>query len=193
MKKQFKFIFTLLSILLISVVSQAKENVRVSIKDVGDISVDLPKVVNTTTVESKETPSKINKDVLYDDFKSLAQHSGVKLDTLLNRTFRVVSKTSQEIWDIIVRQQRINAIYHLSLLLLEIWLLYRWFIFLGYYNKQPEDDKTEGQGVLLVLSMLCLIAFGIYNSVYMIDVYTGLFNPKYAALQELLRLSGYLK
>jgi hypothetical protein len=47
--------------------------------------------------------------------------------------------------------------------------------------------------IICPILTLLLVVFGIYNSVYMIAVYTGLFNPKYAALQELLRLSGYLK
>ena len=172
------------------------KTMKIAVTDVGEVTIPMEQLSLKQPTVTKTEPtviSKVNADVLYDDFKSLAKHYGVKADTLVAKAFTVLSSTTQEVWDILVLQQRVNALYHLSLLLLELWLIYQWYIFLNRYLAVPKDDRNDNNIFLLVISALALIAFGIYNSIYMINVYTGLINPKYAAMKEILELSKILK
>ena len=181
-----------------SELAQAKDELKINIDNVGSVTAPMPGLVTkeitalndeTSNKEVKTSNSQVNGSLIYNDFKDLAKHYGTKADTLLTQAFSILSSTTAEIWDILVTQQRVKSLYGLTLILLEIFLFYRWIKYFNKYLELPEEEKSENYQAALGFTFIVLVAFGIYNSTQMLDIYTGLLNPKYAAIKDILEMS----
>ncbi len=183
-------------------ISQAKDEVKVNLKDVGtaSVSLDNEKEITTKVVEEVNN-SPVTKNIVYNDVKSLLNTLGTKTDTVLTRAYNIVAKGSARLWDILVTQQKVKAYYQLGLLLLELILCYKFISFFNYinntvkpkYREQNAENALIGFDLLIGICVVALFIFGWYNASHSIDIYTGLFNPEYGALEYLFQVGKSLK
>lgn len=202
----FLFIFSSNSFAEAKSPPDTKDHLEITVDNLGTLSAPMPDItVNTESIKSESinnkqevskspviSDQKVTGSLLYNDLKQLAIHYGTKADTILTKAFSVLSSTTQEVWDILVTQQRVKAFYGLTLIILEFILFWKWLGYVKLYFKIETDERSEGSAILLIVSAVFLLAFGIYNSINIMDVYTGLFNPKYAAMKDLLEMGSKL-
>lgn len=153
------------------------------------VSVQL-KAINVDSLASKVKVSKqFYADVkdgtstIHQDIKSLVQYTGVKLDTIANNVVRITSKAANNLWNILVRQQKVMAWYILISWLLSIYSIYRASILI---NTNEDWSLYKIIGVGWVISAIMVFIFCTVN---LQQVYIGFLNPEYGALKELYEFS----
>lgn len=144
--------------------------------------------------ESKSAVSTVYKDsktllsTVHDDAISLVNYAEPKLDSLVTKTIRLADKLGNNLWDILVKQQRVIA-----------WvLLLSWIfsLFSIYRSTKLIKNNEDNSNVYYILGWCWLIVAGcifVYSSMHINDIGTGLINPEYGALQELYQLSTQYK
>ena len=185
-----KIIYLLLGAILLAPLSfvEAKDSLTIKTPYVeGKIAV--PELANNNV--QVNVPDLNGKNV-YNDLKNFSGKYFDKADTLLTKGINKAGELTNEGWHILVRQQRVNAFIYLTLLLVELLLIYRWFKLLTYtqnWIKNNPDKDSIGYYILLGSTAVLIICLGIYNAQHLHTIYTGLFNPEYNAIKELVEIS----
>jgi len=151
--------------------------------------------VTPTKADTTDQVSELTIDRFYDDVKSLGQSAGIKLDSVVTKATRIAGETIENLWTILVQQQRVKGYTQLFILLIGVFLLFnisKWILVL---YKDLEDDADSLTGIFMML-ILCAIAILIivYNYLHLLTITTGIFNPEYGALIDLYNIAnGLLK
>lgn len=168
-------------IMFLAAESYAKDSITVTIPNSGiQVKAAVPDKLPEVNVPD------VNGSIVYNDTKTFMGKYIDRADTLVTKALSHLGYGIEEGWNIVVRQQRINALVYLTYWLLELFLIYRLVIFFKSNYKQGEDNSNV-IGFTGVMSVI-LLGIGIYNSSNLKAIYTGLFNPEYAALQELYNI-----
>lgn len=151
--------------------------------------------VTPTKADTTDQVSELTIDRFYDDVKSIGQSAGIKLDSVVTKATRIAGETIENLWTILVQQQRVKGYTQLFILLIGVFLLFnisKWILVL---YKDLEDDADSLTGIFMML-ILCAIAILIivYNYLHLLTITTGIFNPEYGALIDLYNIAnGLLK
>lgn len=145
----------------------------------------------TTRADTKDT---LNKTEVYNDVKDAFKTASPRIEKAVNSLATSLKVTANEVWGILVDQQRVYAVGYLILFILTIfcWLhfWYRW--------KQGVDNKWDnfnsGSYVLpaLITFIISLIGTCVDGAHYM-DMLTGLFNPRFGAMKDIFIVAQSLK
>lgn len=151
--------------------------------------------VTPTKADTTDQVSELTIDRFYDDVKSLGQSAGIKLDSVVTKATRIAGETIENLWTILVQQQRVKGYTQLFILLIGIFLLFnisKWI--LAVYNNLEDDADSIGNIMLLITLIVVSILIIIYNYLHLLTITTGIFNPEYGALIDLYNIAnGLLK
>lgn len=147
----------------------------------------------SATVRAQDT-SKVNVSTVYHDLKSGIDSNAPRIEKAINTLAKNLKVTADQVWDILVTQQKVYAVGYLLILIITIfsWIhfWYRWG--LGVKNKW--DDFDSGSYVIPVVITLVICLTGtIIDAINFMSMLTGFFNPKFGALQQIAELAQSLK
>lgn len=136
---------------------------------------------------------RVSIDLVYRDFKNVMSNVTDKTDTILVHAANNITKGASYFWDVLVRQQKVNAWYIIFEWLLSLFCIYRSvkYIFKFWNMDKVSDDKNYLPWIVVCIVWLCFGAIGAgYSSFYMNDAFTGIFNPEYGAMRELYSIGS---
>lgn len=132
---------------------------------------------------------------VYGDGKDVVKYLTPKAEKLLDKLATKLETTSDKVWIILVKQQRVLSwCYFLGVLS----TIFGWFNFYKAFNrgKNELDDSNEWKTSNSVLaSSLFIISciFTYFSVVHLIPMMTGFMNPEYGAMRSILEFANTLK
>lgn len=155
------------------------------------------KPLNNVATTSKNGISEVYKDsksavsTVYSDLKSLTP----SLKQYVEEIAKLLKTTANNVWEILVKQQKVWSWCFLALELLSLLSVYR---FLKQYHL-TKTEKTD-TGETLATNWVLLAGLGIassiltYNSILHFEqMMTGFINPEFGALRNLIEYVEILK
>jgi len=145
---------------------------------------------SSVSLTKADTIPSVNIDRVYDDIKTLGQSAGIKIDSIATKAIRIAGTTLENLWDILVQQQRVKAYTSLFILILGFIFLYNAAKWIKYFYDITTDADNPGP----IFAIIGLIGFSIFvimhNYFALPTIATGLFNPEYGALQDLYNIAN---
>ncbi len=156
----------LLSIILLTIGMIVSNNTKA-------ISIDSIKTDINNTVTSIDTSS-VTKTI-YQDVKSalVGLSSGLKVG-------------AEHVYQILVKQQIVNSITYLILLIIALLLLIPLYKFIKFCT--TNNDAHEGH---IFICFIAIIVIGAFNAImlsYINKIIMGFVNPEYGAIEKILEL-----
>lgn len=149
--------------------------------------------VSSSKAEQKDT-SKVTVSTVYNDMKSGINQNSPKIEKALKELSVSLKTTVDQLWQILVDQQRVYAVGYLIVFLITIG---SWYHFWYRYNQGIEhkwDDFNSGTYIIPVIITLVISIVGtILESIHFMDMLTGFFNPKFGALKTITEVAQQLK
>lgn len=150
-------------------------------------------VCNATTVDSVLTTT--NNLVTQLDTSS-------NLKTVTTKTIEAVKYLAQglkvsvtEVWDILVKQQRVKSWTYLLIFISSLFLDYLFFKWIRYIIKNKTDNINfifPGIiGTIAFFIILCMVSYINMQNLY--PMLTGFLNPEYGAIQDIVNVAKTLK
>lgn len=179
--------FKLLLILLLttfSMMSQNKEEEKkeTSFDKVLNLSED---GIGTTYNDGKDAVKTVYKDV---------KEFGPKIENALEALGKNLKTSSEQLWKILVKQQRVYSFYYLIIF---IFSIISWFHFYYRFDRAQKDknkhDKMKPSN--LIMASVCLLlslTLSIVTLVVFKDMLTGFINPEYGAIKTIVETARSL-
>lgn len=150
------------------------------------------KVVTTTKngVGTVYGDLKEGTTTVYSDVKDGIKALSPEAKALLQKTADKLEKTTDQLWEILVRQQRVWSLCYLLLTISSIVLWYRassQFNIMRTDLDEAGDVKTYNT-VLTVLFLFLAVISSIFSSVHFIDMMTGFVNPEFGAMKNIYQV-----
>jgi hypothetical protein len=119
-------------------------------------------------------------DTLYNDARSVIKWSVARADTLISKAVPVIGQKADYVWHVLVKQHRIIAYMWLVIFLTGIILIIA--AVSNLKNLTPDSGMGIFWGIIAVLGGLKAVV----ASFYFKAIFTGLFNPEYGAMIQIL-------
>lgn len=139
-----------------------------------------------STISTLHQDSKQLLTTAHNDALTLSNYLGIRLDSIASKTYKTVGSITTNLWDILVKQQKVFSYTMLFIWLLASLSIIRALKYLTVHTKleEPPLYLTWFYGSWLVLGIVSFI----FCSTHTYDVMTGIFNPEYGALTEVTKL-----
>lgn len=124
---------------------------------------------------------------VYNDAGKVAQNITPKVEKALEKLSKDLKVTADKAWDILVRQQLVNSIGILVILLVTIG---SWFHFWYRYKQAIQNDNYI---LAAVLTVIIAIAGTITSTIFFNDMLTGFINPEFGAIKDIATIAQQLK
>jgi len=127
---------------------------------------------------------------VYQDAKDVVKYLTPEAKNLIVKIAQKLEKTTDQVWDILVRQQKVWSWCYLLLSISAIILWYRFYL---QFNV-AKTDLTEAKEVkeINVVFAVALFIFAVtascFSSFHFIDMMTGFMNPEYGAMKNLYQV-----
>lgn len=131
------------------------------------------KVITTLPDSSLVTFSKVYKDVT-ESLTGLAE--GLKVGATY-------------VFEVLVKQQLVNSITYLILILLSFFLIINWFKAYKSTEEWSGKEAPTGLGVVRTIQLCLGSATLIWMIFYINNIITGFVNPDYGAIQEIINFT----
>ena len=132
---------------------------------------------------------------VYNDAKNVVKYLTPEAKNLVLKIAQKLEKTTDQVWDILVKQQKVWSWCYLMLSISALVLWYRFYMQLGI----TKTDLSETQEVkeINVIFTIALFVFAVvasgYSSFHFIDMMTGFLNPEYGAMKNLYQVYQSVK
>lgn len=178
--KTFKKLFLSLSLLLITSIVNAQS------KQVDNIIDKTSDAVEKVYSDGTKVVTKA-----YDASTIIAP----KIESALKSIGSELKVATNEVWDILVKQQ---LVWSICILILGLITIGSWFHFWYRYSKCNEGYKrSDNEGGNLVFSVIitCAIAIAgtIITSMHFTNMITGFLNPKFGAMNTIATIASQIK
>jgi len=132
---------------------------------------------------------------VYSDVKDVVKTLTPEARDLLTKTANKLEKTTNQVWDILVKQQRVWSICYLFMTISAMVLWYRFGIAFDVMKTDvTEAGETKESNILLVAIYGVLAVFlSILSSQHFIDMVTGFYNPEYGAMKHIIEFYQTIK
>lgn len=128
---------------------------------------------------------------VYNDTKVMA----IKLEKVLTQLAEGLKVTSKEVWQILVRQQKVYAWATLIALIISLlsWIHF-YYRFKVYKRDLTEKGKPkQANGLVAIITFLSALVMSILVSIHFLDMMTGFFNPEYGAMVHIIEVAKTIK
>lgn len=127
---------------------------------------------------------------VYGDAKSMAP----KVEAAVEKLATSLKTTADKLWDILVRQQTVNSIVILMVLILTVlsWLhfWYRW----NLGNKMNWGGRPSAQyEIACAITLALALAGTVVTGIHFNDMVTGFVNPEYGALKTIAQVAQQIQ
>lgn len=132
---------------------------------------------------------------VYSDAKDVVKYLTPEAKSLILKIAKKLEKTTDQVWDILVRQQKVWSWCFLMLTISAIFLWIRFYIQF-YATKSDLNENGEIKEINVILSVV-LFVFAVtasgYSSYHFIDMVTGFLNPEYGAMKNIYQVYQSIK
>lgn len=127
---------------------------------------------------------------VYNDAKDAVKYLTPEAKNLIVKIAQKLEKTTNQVWDILVRQQKV---WSWCFLMLSITAVVLWYRFFQQFNITKVDvtETGETKEVNVILCVGLFIAAAIasgYSSYHFADMVTGFLNPEYGAMKNIYQV-----
>lgn len=127
---------------------------------------------------------------VYTDAKNAVKYLTPEAKNLLIKVAQKLEKTTDQVWDILVRQQKVWSWCYLLLTVsaIGLWIrFYHQFSITKTDVNEVNEVKEINVALSLVLFAMAVIASS-YSSYYFADMMTGFMNPEYGAMKNIYQV-----
>lgn len=127
---------------------------------------------------------------VYNDAKDAVKYLTPEAKNLIVKIAQKLEKTTDQVWDILVRQQKVWSWCYLALTISSIFL---WFRFYAQLNVTKTDLNETGEmkevnGAFTALLLIMAVVASGFSSYHFIDMATGFLNPEYGAMKNIYQV-----
>lgn len=175
-----KKLFTILLIVL-SINSYSKTSQQEKEKIIKEQSDGIPGQSTNTTLTAQE---------VYNDVKS----AGPDVQNALKSLAKSLKVTVDKLWNILVRQQLVNSVGYLILMILSIlsWINFYYRVKQGELNRNTYSWRDSDTITCIISGMLAIVGT-ILSSIHFQPMLTGFLNPEYGAIETILETTKYIQ
>jgi hypothetical protein len=124
---------------------------------------------------------------VYQDAKDVVKYLTPEAKNMIIKIANKLEKTTDQVWDILVRQQKV---WSWCYLLLSISALVLWYRFYLQFNVTKTDltDVSEVKEINVIFSVVLFIfatSASAFSSFHFVDMMTGFMNPEYGAMKSI--------
>ena len=177
--------------------SASKSDINSTIeKTINKNTEKLSKGTSTVYGDAKDLTSTLYGDAkdgtktAYSDAKSVIKYLTPEAKSLVIKIAQKLEKTTDQVWDILVRQQKVWSWCYLLLTISAFGLWIRFYIQF-HITKTDLNESNELKEINVTLAVV-LFAMAIiassYSSYYFADMITGFMNPEYGAMKNLYQV-----
>jgi len=148
---------------------------------------------DATEVAYKDSKSAIS--TVYGDGKDVVKYLTPKTEKLLDKISVKLETTTNEVWRILVRQQKVWSFAYLLGFITSLIFWYRFYLSFKYAEANLQSDGTWAvQNGLLTIALFAIsLILSIISISHTIPMLTGFFNSEYGALQTIAEIAKSLK
>lgn len=151
------------------------------------IMIATPKIAHSQSNSYDKTLEKASEatSTVYNDLKSMSP----KVEQAVVNLSKELKTGVNNVWTILVKQQKVWAIGILLLLFVTIGSWFHFWYRMRIFWQAHDNDKYVFSCILT-----CLLALGgtILSSMHFIDMLTGFFNPEYGAMKQIANVASQL-
>lgn len=142
-------------------------------------------------VDAQDT-TKVNISTVYHDVKRGIDVNAPKIEQALGTIAKDLKVTADQVWIILVRQQKVWSI---CLLIGEILTIFSWTHFWYRMRKGNECkwNEKERHAISAMITFTIASCGTIISAIYFTDMLTGFMNPEYGAMQTIAKVAQSLK
>jgi hypothetical protein len=146
-------------------------------------------------IENVYSDGKAGVSTVYSDGKEAIKYLTPKTEKFLDKISKKLETTTDKLWDILVRQQKVwSWCYLIGFILSTI----SWINFYRLFQKSNTELEGDGtwtvQNILLTLSVFtisCILS--VFSAIHLIPMMTGFMNPEFGALETIGEIAKSLK
>ena len=127
---------------------------------------------------------------IHEDAKDAVKYLTPEAKNLIVKVAQKLEKTTDQVWDILVRQQKVWSWCYLALTISAIILWYRFFTQLNILRTDVNESGETKILNVVICAGLCIAAIiaSAYSSVHFVDMATGFMNPEYGAMKNIYQV-----
>jgi hypothetical protein len=127
---------------------------------------------------------------IYQDAKDVVKYLTPEAKNLIVKIAQKLEKTTDQVWDILVRQQKVWSWCYLLLSFSAIFLWVRFYIQFNVAKTDlsEENEVKEMNVIFAIVLFIFATSASIFSSMHFIDMMTGFMNPEYGAMKNLYQV-----
>jgi len=185
--KKFLFLALLSSTMMFS---QSDKAIDKALNKADKIVTNTKNGVGTVYGDLKDGTTTVYSDVK-DGIKALSPEA----KHLLEETAKKLEKTTDQLWEILVKQQRV---WSLCYLLLTISSIVLWYRASSQFKLMKTDLEETGEMktaniALTIIFVAFATTLSVLSSIHFIDMMTGFFNPEFGAMKNIYQVYKSIK
>lgn len=151
----------------------------------------------TTRASTKDT---LTKTQVYNDVKTAIKETSPKIGEAIKNIAADLKVTSNEVWDILVKQQRVWSIGFLIGEILTIWCWCHFWYRMKQgrdtnwgYKKLDNNNSDDAYTISAWITFILAIFFSVVSLLNFNTMLTGFINPRYGAMKTIVEVAQSLK
>jgi len=127
---------------------------------------------------------------VYTDAKDIVKDLTPEAKKMIVAIANKLEKTTNQVWDILVKQQKVWSWCYLLLTIGAVILWYRFYIQFNVMKKEltEEQEMKESNIALTVIFGITAVVSSCYSSYHFVDMMTGFMNPEYGAMKSIYQV-----